>query len=161
MKKIYMYSLLFFIIDFFSKLIVKTNLKLFQSIEVIPNFFNITFVYNEGAAFSILEGKKILFFLLGLLLIIGLVIFIRKEKLTKYKTLYYSLLIGGVLGNMFDRIFYPGVVDFFDFKLFTYDAPIFNVADSFIVIATILIIIEILGGKNENRSNWKWKFKNW
>ena len=54
---------------------------------------------------------------------------------------------------MFDRIFYPGVVDFFDFKLFTYDAPIFNVADSFIVIATILIIIEILGGKNENRSN--------
>lgn len=153
MKKIYMYSLLFFIIDFFSKLIVKTNLKLFQSIEVIPNFFNITFVYNEGAAFSILEGKKILFILLGLLLIIGLVIFIRKEKLTKYKTLYYSLLIGGVLGNMFDRIFYPGVVDFFDFKLFTYDAPIFNVADSFIVIATILIIIEILGGKNENRSN--------
>ena len=153
MKKIYMYSLLFFIIDFFSKLIVKTNLKLFQSIEVIPNFFNITFVYNEGAAFSILEGKKILFFLLGLLLIIGLVIFIRKEKLTKYKTLYYSLLIGGVLGNMFDRIFYPGVVDFFDFKLFTYDAPIFNVADSFIVIATILIIIDILGGKNENRSN--------
>lgn len=147
MKKIYMYSLLFFIIDFFSKLIVKTNLKLFQSIEVIPNFFNITFVYNEGAAFSILEGKKILFILLGLLLIIGLVIFIRKEKLTKYKTLYYSLLIGGVLGNMFDRIFYPGVVDFFDFKLFTYDAPIFNVADSFIVIATILIIIEILGGK--------------
>ena len=85
-----MYSLLFFIIDFFSKLIVKTNLKLFQSIEVIPNFFNITFVYNEGAAFSILEGKKILFILLGLLLIIGLVIFIRKEKLTKYKTLYYS-----------------------------------------------------------------------
>lgn len=155
MKKIYMYSLLFFIIDFFSKLIVKTNLKLFQSIEVIPNFFNITFVYNEGAAFSILEGKKILFILLGLLLIIGLVIFIRKEKLTKYKTLYYSLLIGGVLGNMFDRIFYPGVVDFFDFKLFTYDAPIFNVADSFIVIATILIIIEILGGKNENRSNRK------
>ena len=153
MKKIYMYSLLFFIIDFFSKLIVKTNLKLFQSIEVIPNFFNITFVYNEGAAFSILEGNKILFILLGLLLIIGLVIFIRKEKLTKYKTLYYSLLIGGVLGNMFDRIFYPGVVDFFDFKLFTYDAPIFNVADSFIVIATILIIIEILGGKNENRSN--------
>ena len=153
MKKIYMYSLLFFKIDFFSKLIVKTNLKLFQSIEVIPNFFNITFVYNEGAAFSILEGKKILFILLGLLLIIGLVIFIRKEKLTKYKTLYYSLLIGGVLGNMFDRIFYPGVVDFFDFKLFTYDAPIFNVADSFIVIATILIIIEILGGKNENRSN--------
>ena len=153
MKKIYMYSLLFFIIDFFSKLIVKTNLKLFQSIEVIPNFFNITFVYNEGAAFSILEGKKILFILLGLLLIIGLVIFIRKEKLTKYKTLYYSLLIGGVLGNMFDRIFYPGVVDFFDFKLFTYDAPIFNVADSFIVIATILIIIDILGGKNENRSN--------
>ena len=126
---------------------------MFQSIEVIPNFFNITFVYNEGAAFSILEGKKILFILLGLLLIIGLVIFIRKEKLTKYKTLYYSLLIGGVLGNMFDRIFYPGVVDFFDFKLFTYDAPIFNVADSFIVIATILIIIEILGGKNENRSN--------
>ena len=154
MKKIYIYSLLFFIIDFFSKLIIKTNLKLFQSIEVIPNFFNITFVYNEGAAFSILEGKKILFILLGLLLIIGLGLFIKKEKLTKYKTLYYSLLIGGVLGNMFDRIFYPGVVDFLDFKLFTYDAPIFNVADTFIVVATVLIIIEILlGGKNENRSN--------
>ncbi len=153
MKKIYMYSLLFFIIDFLSKLIVKTNLNLFQSIEVIPDFFNITFVYNEGAAFSILEGKKILFVFLGLLLVIGLNFFIRKEKLTKYKTLYYSLLIGGVLGNMFDRIFYPGVVDFLAFKLFSYEAPIFNIADSFIVIATFLIIIETLGGKNENRSN--------
>ena len=127
---------------------------MFQSIEIIPNFFNITFVYNEGAAFSILEGKKILFIILGFLLIIGLSFFIRKEKLTKYKIVYYSLLIGGVLGNMFDRIFYPGVVDFFDFKLFSYDAPIFNIADTFIVIATFLIIIEILlGGKNENRSN--------
>ena len=54
---------------------------------------------------------------------------------------------------MFDRIFYPGVVDFLAFKLFSYEAPIFNIADSFIVIATFLIIIETLGGKNENRSN--------
>lgn len=152
MKKIYMYSLLFFTIDFFSKLLIKENFILFQSREIIPNFFSLTFVYNEGAAFSILEGKRVLFVLLGLSLIIGLLLYLKKEKLNNYKILCYSLLIGGILGNMFDRMFYQGVVDFLDFKLFNYDAPIFNVADSFIVIATILIIIDSMRRKNENRS---------
>ena len=161
MKKIYVYSLLFFIVDYLSKLLIKSNFDLFQSIEIIPGFFNLTFVYNEGAAFSILEGKKILFVLLGLFLIIGLLIFAGREKINNYKIICYSLLIGGVLGNMFDRIFYQGVVDFFAFKLFNYEAPIFNVADSFIVIATILIIVDSMRRKNENRSTYWWKFKNW
>ena len=142
MKKVCLYSIFCFLIDFFVKLVIKTNLNLYESIVVIPNFFSLTFVYNEGAAFSILEGKKVFLVLLGLILITILFLYLRKEKLTNYKITYYSLLIGGILGNMYDRIFHPGVIDFFDFKLFNYDAPIFNLADTFIVIATILIILE-------------------
>ena len=143
-KKILIISLILFIIDILIKILVKTNLSVFESITLIPNFFNITYVINDGAAFSILEGKQLFLSILAIVVLGLLIYYLFKEKLNNYKVTYYSLIIAGILGNLFDRIVYQGVIDYFDFKLFSYDAPIFNLADCFIVIGVGLIIIEVI-----------------
>ena len=153
-RKILVFSIMFLAIDILSKVLIKTNLNLYDSITLIPNFFNITYVLNDGAAFSLFQGKQILFIILGIIFLGILIYYIFKEKLTNYKVIYYSLLIGGVVGNILDRIIYKNVVDFLDFKIFSYDAPIFNLADTFIVIGVGLILIEIIRkdtyGKNKS-----------
>ena len=152
-RKIYIFSFLFLMIDFISKLIIKNNMMLNSSISVIKNFFNITYVNNTGAAFSSFSGRQIFLIILGFLVLIGIIYYLRKEKLNNYKIIYYSLLIGGIIGNLIDRIVYNYVIDFLDFKIFNYDFAIFNLADTFICIGVMLIILEsIRGGLNGNKS---------
>ena len=64
-----------------------------------------------------------------------------KEKLSKTENITYGMIIGGIVGNLFDRIVYGSVVDFIDFKLFGYNYPVFNLADTFIVIGIIIMVI--------------------
>ncbi len=156
MKKVFIFSLFFLLLDIISKILVKSFIVINQSIILIPNFFKLTYVLNDGAAFSILEGKQLFLIILGIAILLLLFYYLRRELLTNYKIIYYSMLIGGILGNLIDRIFLGGVVDFLDFNIFGYDAPIFNLADTFIVISVVLIIIEaFIGGKNENSSRRK------
>lgn len=143
-KKVYILSIIFLLIDIFTKQLVKNTLNLYDSIPIIPNFFSITYVINDGAAFSILKGELWLFIILGFVLLFFIFYYLQKEKLNIYKTIYYSFLIAGVLGNLLDRMLYKGVVDFLDFTIFSYNAPIFNLADTFIVIRVILIVFESL-----------------
>ena len=143
-KKVYILSIIFLLIDIFTKQLVKNTLNLYDSIPIIPNFFSITYVINDGAAFSILKGELWLFIILGFVLLFFIFYYLQKEKLNIYKTFYYSLLIAGVLGNLLDRMLYRGVIDFLDFTIFSYNAPIFNLADTFIVISVILIVFESL-----------------
>lgn len=152
-KKLCLFSLILLLIDILSKIIIKTKLSLYESIIVIPNFFSLTYVKNTGAAFSILEGRRFLLILLSILILIYLFNNLLKDKLNNYKIVYYSLLISGILGNLIDRIIYNSVIDFLDFKIFNHNYPIFNLADTFIVIGVILIIIEIIRKDlYENRS---------
>ena len=67
--------------------------------------------------------------------------YINKEKLNKSENIIYGMIIGGILGNLFDRLIYGYVIDFIDFKIFGYDYPVFNLADTFIVVGIILLII--------------------
>ena len=143
-KKIFIGSFIFLIIDIISKIIIKNTMSLNESITLIPNFFKLTYVLNDGAAFSILEGKQIFLIILAIMALGILIYYVFKEKLTNYRVFYYSLLIAGILGNLLDRIVYNSVVDFLDFNLFGYNAPIFNLADTFIVISVLLIFIEII-----------------
>ena len=143
-KKVYILSIIFLLIDIFTKQLVKNTLNLYDSIPIIPNFFSITYVINDGAAFSILKGELWLFIILGFVLLFFIFYYLQKEKLNIYKTFYYSLLIAGVLGNLLDRMLYKGGIDFLDFTIFSYNAPIFNLADTFIVISVILIVFESL-----------------
>ncbi len=143
-KKIFISSFIFLIVDILSKVIVRNTLTLNESIPLIPNFFNLTYVINSGAAFSILEGKQLFLIILSIFVLGFLIYYIRKEKVTIFQVFYYSLLIAGILGNLLDRIIYNGVIDFFSFQLFSYNVPIFNIADTYIVIGVGLIFIELI-----------------
>ncbi len=149
-RKILIFSSILFIFDFIIKLIIKSKIILNKSITIIPNFFRLTYVENSGAAFSILRGKQLFLIILSIIVIDFIIYYIYKDKLNKYKVVYYSLLLGGIFGNLIDRIIYNKVIDYLDFKIFNFNAPIFNLADTFIFFGVVLILLE--GVKNGNRS---------
>ena len=137
-----LFSVIIFIIDQLVKLLVGFN------------FFYISNVHNYGAAFSILYGNRIFLVIVSIITLVLVYYFLLKNKRFKWiDIIIYSLLIGGILGNLFDRIMYGYVVDYFDFYIFGYNFPIFNIADICIVCSVILIIIDTLrGGSGEVRS---------
>ena len=145
-KKIYIYAFVFFLIDLISKIIV-TNINIKTPYEVINNFFYIDIVSNKGAAFSLLPGGSIIFILIG----IGVLIYIDRTivKEARY-SIPASLVIGGILGNMLDRLLYGEVLDFLSFKLGPIYFPIFNLADTFICIGVFLLIIDYYTRRDKN-----------
>ena len=148
-----LFSVIIFIIDQLVKIFIGFNITLNTSLTVLKNFFYISNVHNYGAAFSILYGNRIFLIFVSVFTLVFIYYFLLKNKKFEWKDiLIYSLLIGGILGNMFDRIVYGYVVDYLDFYIFGYSFPIFNIADISIVCSVILIIIDTLrGGINEVR----------
>lgn len=150
MKRIMLFSMIIFIIDQIVKLIVGFSLELNTSITVFNNFFYISNVHNYGAAFSILYGNRIFLVLVSVITLVLVYYFLLKnKKFSWFNIIFYSLLIGGILGNLFDRIIYGYVVDYLDFYIFGYNFPIFNVADMCIVVAVILAMIDIIRSEND------------
>ena len=155
MKKfILILSTLLMFIDQLIKYFVIHNLELYKSIKLIPNFFYITFVKNDGAAFSILRGNRWLLIAIGIIALMFMIkLIIMDKKITKLDVVSYSLVIGGILGNLVDRVLYGSVIDYLDFYLFRYNAPVFNFADSCIVIGAIIIICVLIKEGNNYESN--------
>lgn len=144
-----LFSVIIFIIDQLVKLFVGFSINLNSSITVFKNFFYISNVHNYGAAFSILYGNRLFLIAVSVLSLILVYHFLLKNKKFRWlDIIVYSLLVGGVLGNLFDRIIYGYVVDYFDFIIFGYNFPIFNIADICIVCSVFLIIIDTLRGGN-------------
>ena len=144
-------SIIFIIIDQLSKIIVVNNLTNNKSIEVIKSFFYLTYTNNKGAAFSILTGRRILLILVALVVIGVLIYYVRKNKIEgKVNKIALSLVIGGSIGNLIDRILRGAVIDFIDVKIFGYNFPIFNLADTFIVIGVFLLVIEMFRKEHKN-----------
>ena len=145
------------LVDQISKYLVMTNMKLNKSIDIIPNFFKLTYTNNHGAAFSILEGRQVLIILVSLLVFLYLVYeLFKKKNNSSILCLSISLILGGLLGNLVDRLVYGHVRDFLDFKIFSYDFAIFNIGDIGIVVGVILMLIGIIleekdGDKNKGR----------
>ena len=137
----YIIAFFFFIIDLISKQLINHFMKVGESIKLINNFFYITYARNKGAAWSILEDKRILLLIISVLALYLINKYMNKENLSKLESLSYGMIIGGILGNLFDRIFFGYVIDFLDFKLFGYNYPVFNLADTFIVVGIILLMI--------------------
>ena len=155
---IYKLTCIFLIIDQLIKLIISHTLKEFQSITIIKNFFNITYVKNTGAAFSILENKSTLLIIISIIFIILLDKYIKKQK--EYNTLTalsFGLIMGGIFGNLLDRIMYHSVIDFLDFNIFNYSFPIFNIADICITVGIMLFALITLFEKDDknDRRNTK------
>lgn len=151
-KKTYILAICIFIIDQFSKSIVSTYLKLNESILVIKDLFYIRYINNTGASFGILSNSKTLLIILSLLAIIIILRYMNSFKKSKMNTIGFGFVLGGILGNLADRILYGYVKDFLDFVIFNYDYPVFNLADVFIVIGVILLIISIIRGEDKNGS---------
>lgn len=132
----------FLIIDIISKIIVSNIMNVNDSILVIKDFFYITYVRNTGAAFSVFSNNTWLVILISLVIIFFLIWYLYKNKpKSRLEIVGYSMILGGAFGNFIDRIVYGYVIDFFDFYIFNYDYPIFNLADSFIFIGVIFLII--------------------
>lgn len=152
-KKVFVFSIIFFLIDFLSKLILDKVLILGKSITVLDKFFYITKVYNFGVSFSLLENCRFLIIAISILIMIFLYFYMKKFTINKKNILAFSLVFGGLFGNLFDRLIYGYVIDFLDFFIVGYNYPVFNLADSFIVIGICLLIWAIiLGEDNENNS---------
>lgn len=141
MKKICIYSLIFLLLDQIVKFLVSNYIGLGESITIIPSFFHFTYVQNTGAAWSILEGNTV-FLIFASFIAVGLVYYflIKDKKIEKIEEVGYGVLLGGILGNLVDRIFLGYVVDFIHFKFGSYHFPVFNIADIGIVIGTFIII---------------------
>ena len=135
-------TIVFLIIDIVSKLVVSNLMNVNDSIIVIKDFFYITYVRNTGAAWSIFAGETLGLIIITLIIISLIVYYIFKNKpKTKIEKVGYSMVLSGAIGNLMDRIIYGYVIDFFDFNIFGYNYPIFNLADSFIFVGVILLVI--------------------
>lgn len=143
-----------FALDRITKIIVIKNIEYLSRMDIIDHFLSLTYVKNTGAAWSILENKQLLLIIISIVFL-GIILYIAlKEKMTKINILQYGLIIGGGLGNLYDRIFLKYVVDFISIEIFNYNFPIFNVADMCICIGVILLIITMLRSeKNEGNNN--------
>lgn len=141
-NKVYLTSVIVLLIDQIAKLLIKTNINLNEEISIIPNFFSIQYLKNTGAAFSILENQTILLAITSIICISVIIYYLKKEEnLTTAMYLSFGLVLGGILGNLIDRIVYQGVIDFLSFQIFNYNFPVFNIADIGITIGVLLLII--------------------
>src|SRR5699024_10970136 len=141
----YLLSLLVIIIDQLTKWLVVTNMELSESIPIIENFLYITSHRNSGAAWGILSGQMTFFYIVTVIVIIGIVYYMQRYAETnRWLGISLGLILGGAIGNFIDRLFHQEVVDFIDVYFGSYSYPIFNVADSALVIGVIIMGIIIL-----------------
>lgn len=127
------------ILDQFIKYLIQANIDLNHTIPIIDGVFHITYIQNTGAAFSILQNQTMLLIVMPFIITIIVLFYILKKRKTEHWALLLSmsLIAGGGIGNLIDRIAYGYVVDFFDFRVF----PIFNVADISVCVGCGLLVI--------------------
>lgn len=137
-------------LDQISKMYVSSVMSLHATHPVIDGFFNITYLRNPGAAFGFLANAAPLFRSLFLIAvsaaaIVMILYFLAKNRsAAMLLTFSLSLILGGAVGNLIDRIRFGSVVDFLDFYIASHHWPAFNVADSAISVGAVLLIVEML-----------------
>ncbi|WP_163970731.1 signal peptidase II [Oceanobacillus halotolerans] len=154
----YLYYILAVIIigiDQLTKWLIVKSMDLGEQITIIDHFLYITSHRNRGAAWGILQGQMEFFYVITIIVVIGIVYYMQKyAKESKLLAISLSFMLGGAIGNFIDRLFRQEVVDFVDVMIFTYDYPIFNVADAALVIGVILVlIITFLDEKKQRKGN--------
>lgn len=135
-------GVLILLLDQWTKYLVKTNLFYGESISIIDGFFNLVFIKNDGAAWNIMSGQRLILVLISSLILLFLILkgyeFFSAKKIHR---IAYGMLLGGISGNLVDRILTGKVIDFLDFQIGTYHYPSFNIADACICVAVILYFI--------------------
>lgn len=140
-------------IDLLLKYLVSTYLT---TVNIIDNFFSLTYVLNDGAAFSLFASRIYLLILIAIICLFFIIYELKNNLDDRVLSIGYSLVLAGLLGNFLDRLIDGYIIDYLSFKIFTLNFPVFNLADILIVVGIIIVIIkEILkerGKKNEVRS---------
>ena len=138
------------VLDQVTKYWVYKTLALYQSVEIVPNFIHITYIRNTGAAFGFLAGDRSMvrmaFFILISAVAIGCISYLLKTVRPQQKMLIVSLslILGGAVGNLIDRLLMGEVIDFIDLHWYQYHWPAFNVADSAITIGVVLLFLQVM-----------------
>ena len=148
--------LLIFLLDRISKIYVIHQDKNFPGSEIFSsNFLNIYLIWNEGVAFGLFSFNEKIFYniLTIIIIIIILIIFFMIIKSDGFKKYSFLMILGGALGNVFDRLYYKAVPDFIDFHIGNFHWFIFNVADIFITLGVIFMIIIEITGNNKNKKH--------
>ena len=172
-KTIYIISIIIafiIILDQITKYLIKTSMNLYDSIDILGSFFKITYIENSGMAFGIQLGNKFLFTVLSVIAVF-VVIYYLIQSFNEHilMTIALSLILGGAIGNLIDRIIFSRVVDFLDFEFFDIIIPkfhlvfinfpgyqldrwpVFNVADSAVTCGMILIAILVFFIKDRTK----------
>ena len=146
----FLLALLVVILDRWSKRLVATHIQMYTHIQVIPGFFRITHTENTGAAFSLFADSPSHWKTAGLItfsavaMIIVSILLWRQTRALTLTGIAFSLILGGAVGNLWDRVASGRVVDFLLFYVKQYQWPVFNLADSAIVVGASLLVLEII-----------------
>lgn len=138
-------------LDQLSKIWAINDLKAIGSIPIIQNVFHLTYVENRGAAFGMLENNQIIFVIVALAASIFGLYYLHTKKINVIGKIGIILIISGAIGNAIDRLRLGFVVDYFDFRIIW--EYVFNIADVFVVVGTILLCVYIIF--YEEKSNKK------
>lgn len=149
-KYLLLISVLILVLDRVTKSLVIARIPLYREIQVVPGLFQLTHLENPGAAFSIFANvqgpwasRGLLLFSLAAAAAMAFFLWKLGDRLNLL-TLSLALFLGGTIGNLWDRVLVGRVTDFLDFYVGTHHWPPFNVADSAIVVAAIMLAVQVL-----------------
>lgn len=154
--KYYVIAFIIILFDQLTKWLVATKMEIGESIPLIENVLYFTSHRNRGAAFGILQGQMWLFYIVTVLVVIGIIYYMKKEaNRSTLIGISLALMLGGAIGNFIDRLFRGEVVDFIDTYIFGYDFAIFNVADSALCIGVALLFIKMIQDERRQKKESK------
>lgn len=148
-KKSFFIAGIIIILDQLIKIIINNNFLYGESCIIIPNFFKLTKVYNNGAAWSMFNGSIAFLIVLAIIALVFLIHYEKSFKNNKRNLLAFSLIYGGLFGNLIDRILYGYVIDYLKFIFGNYHFPVFNLADIAIVTGVFLLLYAIIRGEDK------------
>ena len=154
-KRIFIISFFVLLVDIVSKRLVVNFMSEFESISIIDKFFSLTYVKNTGVAFSMIEGNVSLIVVITSVILFMLFKYIKDNSVSKIEVIGYSMVIGGAIGNLIDRVVLGYVIDFLEFNFWGYGFPVFNLADTFIVIGVMILILFGRNGEDNEVSSRK------
>ena len=151
------YAALLIVLDQMTKFWIVGKFNLYERLEIIPGFFDLTYLENTGAGFSIFSGYGKLFF--GVLTLVALVFIVRMflESKSHFVDCMLAIIFAGAIGNFIDRMWLGYVRDFLSFHIFGWDFPVFNVADICISVGFVLLIIYYVVEEYQETQKWKKK----
>ena len=142
-------------IDQLSKLYISAHFRLYETIPLVPNWLDLTYTLNPGAAFSLFATmpagfRSVFFIVLSIVAIVVLGVLLMRPATTIASSISFALILGGTIGNLVDRLARSVVIDFIYFHHNSFSYPVFNVADSAITVGVAIILIFSVMGDHQS-----------